>query len=101
MTCMSPFCEVALKNVTIPYMGIFTGQSDIPRGGTWQPANWKPKLTAKQREEIRQRYQDGETSVVLAAEFGVTSAAIRMVAGSRNSRKQKPPAQWRSWTKGF
>jgi hypothetical protein len=67
-------------------MGVFTGQPDRPQGA-WQPKDWKPKLTSEQREEIRQRYQDGETSFALAIEFGISAAGIRGAAGSRQSRK--------------
>ena len=43
-----------------------------------RPAHWtRPKLTAQQRDDIRQRVTDGESPAVLAAEYGVSVATIR------------------------
>ncbi len=36
----------------------------------------QPKLTPRQREEIRRRLDDGERAVDLAAEYGVSRGAI-------------------------
>lgn len=42
-----------------------------------RPATWdRPKLTAEQRLQIRQRLTGGETARVLAAEFGVSRQTI-------------------------
>lgn len=40
----------------------------------------RPKLTSKQREEIRERAATGEHPRDLAAEFGVTAGYIRLLA---------------------
>jgi len=37
----------------------------------------------QQREEIKQRYADGETAVALALEFGVSGATVRNVVSAR------------------
>jgi len=36
----------------------------------------QPKLTSAQRDEIRQRIRDGERSIDLAVEFGVSRATV-------------------------
>jgi hypothetical protein len=40
-------------------------------------------LTTAQRDEIRQRYADGETATSLALEFGVTAVLIRSLVPRR------------------
>lgn len=46
----------------------------------------KPKLTPKQRAEIRQRYADGETAASLAAEYKVSTLTIRNNSDARDAR---------------
>lgn len=41
-------------------------------------AEWRrAKLTPQQRDQIRQRHEDGETRMALAAAFGVSVQTIR------------------------
>lgn len=48
------------------------------------PLHHKPrKITPAQRDEIRQRYADGETSWALAAEFGVTAHTVQKYVDAR------------------
>ena len=42
------------------------------------------KLTARQREDIIRRYQDGEPAAQLAAEFKVTASYVHNLAGGRS-----------------
>jgi len=57
---------------------------DHPQLPTWRPYGWtSPRLTVQQREEIKQRYADGETAVALALEFGVSGATVRNVVSAR------------------
>lgn len=50
-----------------------------------RPPGWqRAKLTTADRTEICRRYTDGETAVSLAAEFHVSTAAIREVVPARN-----------------
>jgi hypothetical protein len=41
------------------------------------------KITGQQRDEIRARYQDGETAERLAEEFSIAAGYVRIVAGKR------------------
>jgi|KBSSwiStaDraftv2_1062776.scaffolds.fasta_scaffold7661175_1 hypothetical protein len=41
------------------------------------------KITGQQRDEVRDRYQDGETAERLAEEFGITAGYVRIIAGKR------------------
>jgi transposase-like protein len=43
----------------------------------------RSKLTTEQRDEIVQRYHEGEPAGKLALEFGVSAALVRRYAGSR------------------
>ena len=58
--------------------GIGMPSSHVP------PQHSAPKITAQQREEIRRRYQDGESATEMAKEFGVSVRLIRDYGGGRH-----------------
>ena len=64
---------------------LFTGDLR-PRAGFSRPADWRPaqKLSPTQWEEVIGRYQDGESSIDLATEYGVSAHSIRNRSGRRD-----------------
>lgn len=54
------------------------------QGGSSRPLWHQPaKLTSQQRQEITQKYADGETAVNLALEYGVPASTVRSYCNPR------------------
>lgn len=48
-------------------------------GREWNPPHFnQPKLTPRQRDDIRRRVADGESVMDLATEYGVSTRTIRL-----------------------
>lgn len=94
-TCHGP-AGVSENNPGNLYYGTGKRNSqDRKRDGTWMGGenNGLAKLTWAKVTAIRQRYDDGERMTALAAEYGVTPAAIGNVVRGKTWVDMAPPGQ--------